>query len=344
MRLSEKIMSLRKKSGWSQEELAERLNVSRQSVSKWELGECSPDIEKILRMSELWNVSTDYLLKEETEEANEVEDTMRAQTVATEEKVSEQVASKKKFQRFLSEPEVNEYLQTVRECAPRIAIGVLLCILSPVCLMLLAVLAEESSLFGGVALIPESVAGGVGLIVLLVMIAIAVAVLILNSMRLSSYEYLEKELVELSESSYQLVEEEKDSYTMTFRYGMTVGVVLCIMGVIPLLCMSIFTEDNLLMVIGVCILLLFVGAGVFLMTMTGMIYASFDKLLQVGDYTPAKKRVEKLSGAYWSLVVALYLFYSFASGNWGASWIIFPVAGVLFGAVSAVIGAIFGRE
>ena len=59
MSLSEKIMDLRKKSGWSQEELAERLGISRQSVSKWETGESIPDIDKIIRMSELWNVRTD---------------------------------------------------------------------------------------------------------------------------------------------------------------------------------------------------------------------------------------------------------------------------------------------
>ena len=63
MNLSEKIMDLRKRSGWSQEELAEQLGISRQSVSKWETGESVPDLERIIRMSELWNVSTDYLLK-----------------------------------------------------------------------------------------------------------------------------------------------------------------------------------------------------------------------------------------------------------------------------------------
>ena len=62
MILSEKIMSLRKQNGWSQENLADQLDVSRQSVSKWESGTSIPDIEKIVKMSELFNVSTDYLL------------------------------------------------------------------------------------------------------------------------------------------------------------------------------------------------------------------------------------------------------------------------------------------
>ena len=68
MLLSEKIMSLRKRNGWSQEELARQLNVSRQSVSKWESMASMPDIQKIMTMSELFGVSTDYLLKDEMED------------------------------------------------------------------------------------------------------------------------------------------------------------------------------------------------------------------------------------------------------------------------------------
>ncbi len=68
MTLSEKIMSLRKKNGWSQEELAERLDLSRQSVSKWESGESIPTLEKIIKISEIFEVSTDYLLKDNFKE------------------------------------------------------------------------------------------------------------------------------------------------------------------------------------------------------------------------------------------------------------------------------------
>ena len=68
MILSEKIVMLRKKYGWSQEELAERLDISRQSVSKWESGASIPDLERIVGMSQLFGVTTDYLLKDEMEE------------------------------------------------------------------------------------------------------------------------------------------------------------------------------------------------------------------------------------------------------------------------------------
>ena len=64
MILADKIIFQRKKAGWSQEELAEQLGVTRQSVSKWEGAQSVPDMDKILQMSRIFNVSTDYLLKE----------------------------------------------------------------------------------------------------------------------------------------------------------------------------------------------------------------------------------------------------------------------------------------
>ena len=67
MILADKIIDLRKKAGWSQEELAQQLGVSRQSVSKWEGAQSIPDIDKILQMSRIFGVSTDYLLKDEIE-------------------------------------------------------------------------------------------------------------------------------------------------------------------------------------------------------------------------------------------------------------------------------------
>ena len=64
MTFSDKLIALRRKAGWSQEELAERLNVSRQSVSKWEGAQSMPDIDKIVQLSSLFGVTTDYLLKD----------------------------------------------------------------------------------------------------------------------------------------------------------------------------------------------------------------------------------------------------------------------------------------
>lgn len=63
MELSEKILQLRKAGGFSQEQLANQIGVSRQSISKWESGDSVPEIEKIVMISKIFNVTTDFLLK-----------------------------------------------------------------------------------------------------------------------------------------------------------------------------------------------------------------------------------------------------------------------------------------
>ena len=63
MDFSEKLLTLRKANNLTQEQLAEKLEVSRQSVSKWESGQATPELEKIVALSAVFDVSTDYLLK-----------------------------------------------------------------------------------------------------------------------------------------------------------------------------------------------------------------------------------------------------------------------------------------
>lgn len=65
MRLPDKIVKLRKSNGWSQEDLAEKINVSRQAISRWEGGTAQPDASNILQLSRLFGVTTDYLLNDD---------------------------------------------------------------------------------------------------------------------------------------------------------------------------------------------------------------------------------------------------------------------------------------
>ena len=65
MEFNNKLYELRKQKGFSQEELANRLNVSRQTISKWEVGESTPDMEKLVAISDLFEVSLDELIKNE---------------------------------------------------------------------------------------------------------------------------------------------------------------------------------------------------------------------------------------------------------------------------------------
>jgi len=72
MTFGEKLQNLRKARGWSQEELAEQIGVSRQALSKWELGTSLADTENVLKLSRLFGVSTDYLLYDEYESDRDI--------------------------------------------------------------------------------------------------------------------------------------------------------------------------------------------------------------------------------------------------------------------------------
>ena len=84
--IGNKISSCRKKAGMSQEALAAQLNISRQAVSRWETGEAVPDTEKIIQLSRLFHVSTDYLLLDEVEEPLAENTSATVQTEPTKER------------------------------------------------------------------------------------------------------------------------------------------------------------------------------------------------------------------------------------------------------------------
>ena len=88
MEFSEKLMALRRREGLSQEQLADRLGVTRQSVSKWESGAAMPELVKLISMSELFGVSIDYLVKNQMEELEEVTGCL-TETTRLEEKVDD---------------------------------------------------------------------------------------------------------------------------------------------------------------------------------------------------------------------------------------------------------------
>ena len=126
MIFADKLITLRKKAGWSQEELAEKLNVTRQSVSKWEGAQSVPDIDKILQLSRLFGVTTDYLLKDDAAEPEYTEDDTSPLPRVT-------------------LAQANDYLAKTQTNAPKLALATALCIISPIPLLALGTLSE----FGG---------------------------------------------------------------------------------------------------------------------------------------------------------------------------------------------------
>jgi hypothetical protein len=145
-----------------------------------------------------------------------------------------------------------------------------------------------------------------------------------------------------------IVEKKKDEYESEFRKRIAVGVVLCIFSVVPVAIFSCFGDKPLMDIIGSIFLFVFVATGVYQFVSSGMIHGCYEKLLQEGEYTQSRKKENKkigpFAGIYWCIITAIYLAISFTQNNWGQSWIVWPVAGVAFGAFIGIIRLISGTK
>lgn len=102
-----------------------------------------------------------------------------------------------------------------------------------------------------------------------------------------------------------------------------------------------WSQEDLASGIGFALLLLVEAAGVYLLTSAGIRKGSCEQLLQEGDYTREAKEASRIIGriaaVYWCVVTAVYLGWSFLTGNWHSTWVLWPVAGILFGAVANIV-------
>lgn len=263
--LSDKIVDLRRQAGWSQEELAERLDVSRQSVSKWESGASQPEVDKIIAISGLFGVSTDFLLKDDApaEVAEVAEEPLRAEPTVDEHGL-----------RILSSAEVNRYLENRRACAPQIALATGLCVACAA--PLVALQGFSGAVFG---LISENLVNALGVTLLLGLVAVAVYIYITVGMRMSKYDYVEKSSFALSDASRREIVEQKRAFTPEYKQSIAHGVMLCVLSVVPVTAAGILEAERMTL-LGAGALLVIVAMGVYLFVRDGMIMGSFDHVLK----------------------------------------------------------------
>ena len=326
MIFADKLIDLRKKNGWSQEELAEKLEVSRQTVSKWEGALSVPDLGRMLKIAQLFGVTTDYLIKDEqelvelTEEAEDMDGTQI---------------------RRISMEQAVEFLHLRDVMGGRIALGVMMCIFCSIPLILLAG-AQEAGLLA----VSEDFAAGLGCTILFLMVAGAVGIFLHSGMKLEPYEFLEKEPIETAYGVDSMVRERQSRYASRHAQLLIGGIMLCVLCPIPLFGTLVLLgkEQEWAMTLATAVLLLMAGVGVLCIVHTCMVWGGFQLLLEEGDYTPERKlearRNSAIAAIYWGVVTAMFLGYSFIANDWGQSWIIWPVAGVCYGVLVAILRVI----
>lgn len=323
MILADKIIRLRKKNGWSQEELAEKMRVSRQAVSKWEGAQTIPDLEKILMLSSIFGVTTDYLLKDEIEDEGFTD---------------ERSTSAKR----ITMEQANDFLKRRKLASIQIAAGMFLCVIAVIPLLLLGAAAEIPT-----CRISENTAAGAGLITLLVLVSIAVAMFILCGFQNAPYDFIDKEPFETEYGVAGLVKEKQKAYRSTYMWSNIIGTCICVLSPIPLF-IGVFMENEFFQVMMLTVTMLLAGMGAAVFIIAGVRWASMQKLLKEGEFAPQEKRRsrirETVSTAYWLTAAAVYLGWSFWTNAWESTWIVWLVAGVLFSVVMCFCNLLINRE
>lgn len=223
--------------------MAEKLSVSRQAVSKWESAQSTPDLQKVLRLAEIFGVSTDYLLKDELKSETGTE-------------ILEYAAEESSV-RSVSMEEANAFMEWRRKTGPTLAGAVALCIISPALLIFLAGLSDSH-----IGNISENMATGAGISVLLLLVAAAVVISYPTVFTDSSMNIWKGENRNCLWCNRPCSGTEKD-YESTFTRGIAAGVTLCILAVIPMFAAIAFSQPDYIITATVSILLLLVAVGVF---------------------------------------------------------------------------------
>ena len=309
MILADKIINERKKNGWSQEELAEMLSVSRQSVSKWEGAQAAPDLNKIIKMAEIFGVSTDYLLKDEIEESD---------NASYNEDANDNVKK-------VSLEDAQRFIKIVKKNTPSAVIATMLFVLCPVTLILLAGFANSFETLS------VTLAAVIGLVTLFLCVAVGVALWITIEIKEKEFEFLEKEDYD---TLYGVVSKKRVPLLIT-------AVACCILSPVGVVITGIFEAMDFVIISMVALLLIMVACGVGIFIYTARINGIYSKLLKEEHLTPEERKkermVSKLSGSYWCLVAAVFLITGLGFDKWEFAGVIFPVAGVLFVAVLGII-------
>lgn len=221
----------------------------------------------------------------------------------------------------------------------QMAFGVMLCICSPIILFFLNGMADYK---GDATKISDNMVAGIGIISLLTLVAIAVFIFIIISNNMKKYEYISKSQFTYDYGVKGIIKEKKEMFSGIYIKALAIGVVICILSVIPLfISIAIDDKNEFLMMISVCLLFFIVSIGVYILVAFSMCNECYNQLLMENEYSKdfreANEKNELFGGIYWPLVVVIYLVWSFASNYWHITWLVWPIASLLFASIMAAL-------
>ena len=170
-----------------------------------------------------------------------------------------------------------------------------------------------------------------------------------SGLRTGRYEVLESLPIDTLYGVDGMARERREQFRPTRNLQLTLGIVLCVLAVIPVFLSLVLygEEDHFGHLAAVALLLALVAVGVLLIVRSSILWGSYQILLEEGDYSRAAKeanaRALPFNSIYWGLVTAGFLAWGFLGNAWERCWIVWPVAGVAYGAVYGIVSALRKR-
>lgn len=298
MSFAENLLFLRKQKDITQEQLAEQLEVSRQSVSKWESGQSYPEMEKLLQICSMFHCSMDTLMQ------GDIRKTFSEDIYGYD-------RQKNQFSKWISA-----------------GIGLILLGISVMMFLTSAGMNEEYAA-----------------VVFFTLLIIAVMVMVVMGLQMEQFSKKHPVI----EDFY--TEEEKDQAYRKFTVRIAVGVGLILMGLLVQLAGGVALDEAVLSreaavqreTVLDAVFMLIISVAVPILTYAGMQKAKYDieKYNKEGNPSPERKKRNvlkgKVCGCIMLLTTCVYLFWSFTTNNWGVTWVVYPIAGILCGVAALVL-------
>lgn len=318
MSFGKNIYKLRKERGWTQAELADRLGVTNQAVSKWETGESLPDSALLMPLSELFGTTIDELFKgspaandSNAKAENRAAEDCSAGNYSAENRSGEVGGAKEDKDELISD-KPNEWRSRF---AVLLSVGLCLIFAGILAIILFGAFAEHLAEYG--------------LVLMFAFFAAGVAIIVYAGIKDSLY-------------FLNVKSEEWKPVIAAFAKGISIGVALCILAAAAFvfgMTMKGSADGSLIMLASVIIGFVFVAAAVTLFIIFGLRFGSAAR-----KYAPAY--IEERNGSHGGagrfggvvmlVATGIFLAIGFIWGKWHPAWVAFPIGGL----ICAILGAI----
>ncbi|WP_341857081.1 hypothetical protein [Brachybacterium sp. GPGPB12] len=240
---------------------------------------------------------------------------------------------------MLSTERAEEYVEAVRRGRWIPAVAIPLFVLSALPLLLLIAVGGEE---------PSGWALGAGLTAPLILVAVGVVLLVLQGDRMEEFADIDEARVSPTPAVREIARDLRREHRRERTLATGAAIMLWILAAVPVILMGVLTDSgSLAPLYGVCATLAMVALGLWILLRSAWSDTAAAALLQEEDEddlsaTSTSPAIRVVAAVYWPVAAAIYLAWSFLGGDWGITWVVWPIAGVLYAGLwsaSAALGS-----